>query len=216
MTPEKFETCFKKIEAFVARTDSPVARMREVRTDTPFHVAVATILSPRTTDVILKRVIEDLFRHIRTPEDIVRMPMAKLKKIIKPIGFYNMKAKSLKGFARDVVERFNGRVPDTMQDLLSLPGVGIKVAAIILVEGYGKNAISVDTHVHRIANRMGLVKTRAPEETCKRLYEILPERLWSRINFNLVAFGQTVCRPISPKCTLCPIERMCPKLGVNT
>lgn len=214
MNPKTFETCFRKIEALVARTDSPVARMRAVRSDSPFHVAVATILSPRTTDVILKRVIEELFRHIRTVEDLARMPTARLKKLIRPVGFYNMKAKSLKGFAREVVGRFGGRIPDTMPELLSLPGIGIKVAAIILVEGFGKNAISVDTHVHRIVNRMGLVRTRSPEETCRRLYEILPERLWSRINFNLVAFGQTVCRPVHPKCDRCPVEKHCPKIGV--
>jgi endonuclease-3 len=126
-----------------------------------------------------------------------------------------MKARALRRFARMLIDRHRGRVPDTMEELLALPGIGIKVAAIILVNALGKGAISVDTHVHRISHRLGVVDTTTPERTSAVLHELLPRRLWRHVNFNLVALGQTICDPIRPRCGACPLEALCPKHGVR-
>jgi endonuclease-3 len=125
-----------------------------------------------------------------------------------------MKTKILRDFARTLLSDFGGVVPQTMQELLRLPGVGIKVAAIIRIEAFGGNEISVDIHVHRIMNRLGVVRTPTPEKTCAELYRIMPRRVWRHLNWNLVAFGQTQCLPVGPRCASCPIARSCPKVGV--
>jgi endonuclease-3 len=189
-------------------------RLMAVRGADPFLIAVGTVLSARTRDDTLGPFLERFFRLVRTPEDVLAMPRRRLERWLRPTGFYRTKARALHGLARALRERHGGRVPDTLDELLALPGVGIKVAAIILVEAFGKDAISVDTHVHRICNRMGLVRTRAPEQTSEALYCLLPRRLWRHVNVNLVALGQTICQPRRPHCEVCPAAGACPKIGV--
>lgn len=209
-----FLRCFREIRRHSARVDAPVKRVMETREADPFKVAVGTVLSARTRDDRLLRVLPGLFDAIRGPEDILRLPESRLRAILRPLGFYRMKARILRGFARELLDRFGGTVPRTMPELLELPGVGIKVAAIILVEAYGLNEISVDIHVHRILNRLGVVKTASPEKTCAELYRIMPRRVWRHLNWNLVAFGQTMCLPVGPKCGACPVARQCARVGV--
>jgi endonuclease-3 len=210
-----FLECFKKIRAHVRAVDAPVKRIMDVREADPFKVAVGTVLSARTRDDRLIHVLRELFREVRTPQDILDLPPARLRTLLRPLGFYRMKARILRGFAQTLLEDFGGRVPQTMKELLTLPGVGIKVAAIILIEAFGKNEISVDIHVHRIMNRLGVVQTKAPEKTCAELYRLMPRRVWRHLNWNLVAFGQTQCRPVRPRCGECPIRSFCPRLGLR-
>ena len=209
-----FETCFRRIRRHVPRLDAPVMRLMAVRGADPFLIAVGTVLSARTRDDTLAPFLERFFRVVRTPDDVLAIPLRRLERLLRPTGFFRMKARAVRGLARALKDHHGGRVPQTMDELLALPGVGIKVAAIIMVEAFGKDAISVDTHVHRICNRLGLVRTRAPEKTCEALYRLLPRRLWRHGNVNLVALGQTICQPRRPHCERCPVDALCPKIGV--
>jgi endonuclease-3 len=215
MTVETFALCLQRIRRHVPTLDAPVSRLKVLHGREPFRIAVGTILSARTRDATLIHVLGELFRVVRTPEDVLALPPRRLQAILRPIGFFRMKARTLRRFARMLVERHGGRVPDTMEELLALPGIGIKVAAIVLVDAFGKRAISVDTHVHRISNRMGLVRTTIPERTSAALHDLLPRRLWRHVNFNLVALGQTICDPLRPRCDACPVDALCPKHGVR-
>jgi endonuclease-3 len=185
-----------------------------LRGSDPFRIAVGTVLSARTRDDRLLPVLRELFRRARGPQDILRISPAALRSMLRPLGFYRVKAATLRAFARDLLSRFGGRVPDTMGELLTLPGVGIKVAGIVLVDAFGRDAVSVDIHVHRILNRLGWVRTTSPEKTCEELLRTLPRRIWRHVNWNLVAFGQTLCLPRNPRCSVCPIAPDCPKIGV--
>lgn len=208
-----FEACFRRIRRRVPSLDAPVMRLLAVRGTDPFLIAVGTVLSARTRDDTLAPFLARFFRIVRTPKDLLAMPPRRLERLLRPTGFYRTKARALRGLARALLDRHGGRVPDTMDELLALPGVGVKVAAIIMVEAFGTDAISVDTHVHRICNRLGLVRTRVPEKTCEALYRLLPRRLWRHVNVNLVALGQTICQPRRPRCEVCPIDDRCPKIG---
>jgi endonuclease-3 len=209
-----FERCLRRIRRRVPRLDAPVMRLTALRGADPFRIAVGTILSARTRDDTLAGVLERLFALVRTPRDLLDLPPRRLERLLRPTGFFRTKARALRSFAAALLERHGGRVPETMEELLALRGVGIKVAAIILVDAFGRDAISVDTHVHRICNRLGLVRTRTPEQTCAALYRLLPRRLWRHVNANLVALGQTVCQPRRPRCERCPAEPLCPRVGV--
>lgn len=211
-----FLRCFARIRRHSAAVDAPVKRVMALRERDPFKVAVGTVLSARTRDDRLIHVLPRLFAIARTPLDIAELPPARLRSILKPLGFYRMKTKILRAFARELLGKFDGRVPASMSDLLSLPGVGIKVAAIIRIEAFGADEISVDIHVHRVMNRLGVVQTRAPEKTCAELARRLPRRIWKHLNWNLVAFGQTICKPVRPACSACPVRRDCPRVGVAT
>ena len=214
VTVREFEACFRRIRRRVPSLDAPVMRLMAIRGADPFLIAVGTVLSARTRDDTLAPFLAQFFRVVRRPEDVLAIPRRRLERMLRPTGFYRTKARALRGLSQVLIERHGGRVPQTMDELLELPGVGIKVAAIIMVEAFGKDAISVDTHVHRICNRLGLVRTRSPEKTCEALYRLLPRRLWRHVNVNLVALGQTICQPRRPLCERCPIDGACPRIGV--
>lgn len=182
---------------------------------TPFEVLVSTILSLRTKDEVTSEATVRLFEVARTPHEILATDVEEIKKRIYPVGFYPTKAKNLHKISRIILDEYDGKVPDDMEELLKLPGVGRKTANLVLVEGYKIPAICVDTHVHRISNRLGYVKTKTPEQTEFALRKKLPRKHWGRYNELLVAFGQTLCRPISPFCSKCPVEDMCPRIGVD-
>lgn len=176
----------------------------------PFVVLISTILSQRTRDENTIKATNKLFSVYKTPEEIAKAPLEKLEEIIKEVGFYKVKAKRIKEVSRIIAEKYNNKVPDNIEELLKLPGVGRKTANCVLVYGYNKHAIPVDTHVHRISNRLGLVKTKSPEETEKELIKIIPKKYWRELNSLFVKFGQTICKPANPRCNECPLADICP------
>ncbi len=182
----------------------------------PFRVLVACILSLRTQDTTTGPASERLFAAAATPEAMLTLPAPRIARLIYPVGFYRTKARVILGICRDLLERFGGRVPDTIDELLTLNGVGRKTANLVVTMGYGKPGICVDTHVHRISNRLGYVKTKNPEETEMVLRATLPRRYWIGYNDLLVSFGQNVCVPISPRCSTCPVTTLCRRVGVTT
>ncbi len=198
------ERALEKVEGAI-KTSGFVDTLRD-----PFRVLVSTIISARTKDETTAEVSERLFRRVRGFEDLRKIPEEELAELLKPAGFYRTKARNLKRLAG-----LTDRVPDTIEELVKLPGVGRKTANLVVSVAFGKPAVCVDTHVHRIMNRWGAVRTKTPEDTEKALREIAPQELWSRINALLVPFGKEVCRPISPLCSSCPLREECPKIGVD-
>ncbi|WP_457634835.1 endonuclease III [Persephonella sp.] len=198
------------------RWNAPVVSLMAKRDHrTPFQILISTIISLRTKDQVTAQASERLFKIAKTPEDILKLSEEEIQKAIYPAGFYKNKSKTIKEIARIIVEKYNGKVPDNLEELLKLPGVGRKTANLVLALSFGKPAICVDIHVHRITNRLGFVKTKNPEETEKQLMEKVPVEHWNRINDLLVAFGQTICKPVSPLCSKCPVEKYCEKVGVE-
>jgi len=181
----------------------------------PFKVLVSTVLSARTKDETTEEASERLFSRVKTVEDLARLSVKEIEKLIYPVGFYRNKARALKKMAEVILKNYGGKVPDSLEELLKLPGVGRKTANLVLILGFDKDAICVDTHVHRIVNRWGYVKTKSPEETEMALREKLPREYWKIINGLLVAFGKTVCKPMAPLCNQCPLAVYCPRIGVK-
>ena len=181
----------------------------------PFRVLVASILSLRTQDATTARASERLFALADTPTAMLRLAPPRIERAIYPVGFYRTKARTLRRLARALRERHEGRVPDDLEALLALPGVGRKTANLVVTEAFAGAGICVDTHVHRITNRWGYVRTRRPVDTEHALRAKLPSRHWRGLNTLLVAFGQTICRPLSPRCSACPLDAMCPRRGVG-
>ncbi len=175
----------------------------------PFAMLVATVISQRTRDETTVEVASRLLEIAPDPLSLLDLPEEDLIRILRPAGFYRQKAKKLKEIARILLEKYGGRVPDEEAELLSLPGVGRKTASVVLAYAFSKPAIAVDTHVHRIFNRLGLVKTKTPERTEEALKKILPEKLWIPLNHSFVSFGKRVCRPVSPRCEECPLKEFC-------
>ena len=194
---------------------APVITLIANKGGTPFEVLASTLLSLRTKDEVTAEASARLFEQARTPRQILEMDDSKLQKLIYPVGFYITKAQRLKQISQIILDRYDGKVPDTLEALLELPGVGRKTANLVLIEGFGKEGVCVDTHVHRISNRIGYVKTVRPDDTEMVLREKLPRKHWVRYNELLVAFGQVLCRPISPFCSRCPVAEMCRKVGVD-
>jgi endonuclease-3 len=182
----------------------------------PFRVLIACILSLRTQDTTTGPAAARLFAVADTPERMLTLTAARIAKLIYPVGFYRTKARVILGICRDLLARYGGRVPDTIDELLTLDGVGRKTANLVVTLGFNKPGICVDTHVHRISNRLGYVRTRNPEETEMALRATLPRRFWIGYNDLLVAFGQNICAPISPKCSTCPVTALCRRVGVTT
>ena len=181
----------------------------------PFCVLIACLLSLRTKDETTGPASERLFALADTPAAMLRLTSRQIERAIFPVGFYRTKARVILGVCRDLLERFGGRVPDDIDALLTLKGVGRKTANLVVTQGFNKPGICVDVHVHRISNRWGYVKTRNPEETEMALRRRLPRRYWIGYNDLLVSFGQNICQPVSPKCTECPVSRGCPRIGVT-
>ncbi len=181
----------------------------------PFRVLVATLLSLRTQDATTREASERLFPIADTPEAMLRLPVSRIARLIFPVGFYRTKARAIRAICRDLIDRFEGRVPDDLDQLLTLRGVGRKTANLVVTVGFAKPGICVDIHVHRISNRLGFVRTKTPDQTELALRAKLPRRYWIGYNDLLVAFGQNVCRPVSPHCSRCPVARRCRRVGVS-
>ena len=191
------------------RRHAPVIDLIRARTEDPFRILVATILSARTKDETTSAACERLFKVVKHPDDFRRVSLARLKKLIFPVGFYHTKARHLKKLPAVLKHEFKDRIPSTIDELCRLPGVGRKTANLVISAAFDKPAICVDVHVHRISNRLGLVHTAAPFETEKALRRILPIRYWKTWNSYLVSYGQTVCRPVGPRCAACAISEYC-------
>ena len=194
--------------------DEPIAESQSRHGD-PFRVLVGVLLSSRTKDDTTGPAVDRLFAKARTLQTIAKMDERQIEELIFPVGFYHTKARHLKKMARTLIDKFEGKVPQTMDELLSLPGIGRKSANLILSVAFGIPAICVDTHVHRITNRWRYVQTKSPYETEKGLREKLPKRYWIEINRLLVVYGQNICTPISPRCSVCRIEKYCGRVGVT-
>jgi len=193
-----------------------VEKISNSQEENPFQVLIATLLSARTQDATTLAASTRLFRAARTPKTMARLSVRQIERLIYPVSFYRHKAKHVKATCRMLVSRFGGRVPATMEELLMLPGVGRKTANLVLILSFKslKN-ICVDTHVHRISNRLGWVRTNTPDETEQALYRATASRWWPYINLYLVTWGQNVCRPVYPRCGACAIEPYCPRVGVT-
>ncbi len=188
---------------------APIIELVAVQTNDPFLVLVGTVLSARTKDACTAAACGRLFQKVTTPADLERIPQDELERIIHPVGFFRDKARHLKQLPAVLQERFSGVIPDTVEELCELPGVGRKTANLVVALGFSKPAICVDVHVHRITNRLGLLTTKTPFETEMRLRDILPVRYWITWNSYLVSFGQTRCAPRNPRCAGCPIQKFC-------
>lgn len=186
------------------------------RWKSPFLVLISCILSLRTQDRTTLPASERLFALADSPEAMLKLPLKKIERTIYPVGFYITKAKVIRGICRDIIEKFQGKVPNDIETLMIMKGVGRKTANLVLTEGFGKPAMCVDTHVHRISNRLGYVKTKTPEETEWALRKNLPKAYWLEYNALLVTWGQNICKPISPFCSRCVVREYCARVGVTT
>jgi endonuclease III len=197
--------------------DEPaVEKIAEEQAEDPFQVLIATMLSAQTRDAVTAAASRRLFRVARTPRTMAKLTRAEIQNLIYPVSFYRNKAVHVVETCRQLVARHGGRVPSTMEGLLTLPGVGRKTANLVLILAHrSADNICVDTHVHRIANRLGWVRTRTPDETEQALYAAAERRWWPVINVYLVTWGQNVCRPVYPLCGSCAIVDLCPRIGVT-
>lgn len=176
----------------------------------PFNVLISCILSLRTRDETTEKASARLFSLAKMPREMLKLSTKQIEKTIYPVGFYKTKAVRIKGICKDLIEKYNSNVPNNMEELLKLKGVGRKTANIVMTYGFGfKNHIAVDTHVHRIPNRLGWVHTKKPEQTEIELMKIVPKKYWKDLNDNFVQFGQNICKPVGPKCDICPVNKYC-------
>ena len=194
------------------KLDAPVYSIGALVHKKPFRSVVFIMLSARSTDARTYKVCEALFARADSPEELLKLKKKELEKIIRPIGFYNTKTKNLIVMSKILVEEFGGKVPSTREELMRLPGVGRKTANLVLNGAFGANEIGVDVHVHKIANRLGWVKTKTPKQTEIALRELLPTNLWKKCNLAMVGYGQTVCSTRNPKCKNCKIRKYCERV----
>lgn len=203
------------LEDYTNQYKLPVEELTKKWKNDPFKILITIMLSSRTKDDVTASSSERLFSKADGWQDIEKMKIPEIEKLIYPVNFYKTKAQHVKEIAEQIGVRFGGNVPKTLGELMSLPGVGIKTANLVLSTAFGKDYIGVDTHVHQILNRLGYVETKNPEETEKELRKKLPKKYWREINVILVLFGQNVCVPASPFCSHCPVSRYCPRIGVK-
>lgn len=202
--------------AIQSMEEPAVEKISEATQEDPFQVLIATLLSAQTKDAVTAAASERLFKVANTPAAMAVLPIARIEKLIYPVSFYRNKARHVKAACRKLLDDFGGVVPDSMEELLTLPGVGRKTANLVLILSHAsRNNICVDTHVHRISNRLGWVKTRTPEDTEHALYDVVPKRWWPDVNLYLVTWGQNVCKPVYPRCRACVVSTRCPRIGVT-
>lgn len=218
MNLKTFEAVFLVLKKEVSKWKEPAVGflLKSGIKDRVYATLVSTILSLRTKDAVTEKTSLRLFEKASTWEGLLKLSESEIEKLIYPAGFYKTKAKSLKKIAGIILTKYKGVVPKSLDELLTLPGVGRKTANLVLTEGFGlAEGLCVDVHVHRITNRWGLVKTKTPDETEMALREVLPQKYWKKINSLLVAFGQNLCVPVSPWCSRCQIAKLCPRKNVE-
>jgi len=207
----------KRLARAIDGLDEPaVEKIAEQQQEDPFQVLIATMLSAQTKDAVTAAASERLFGVARTPQAMLKLTVKQIEALIYPASFYRNKAVHVKQTCEQIISRFDGRVPTSMDDLLTLPGVGRKTANLVLILAHKSDRnICVDTHVHRISNRLGWTATRTPDETEQALYAATSRRWWPVLNLYLVTWGQNVCRPVYPLCGSCVIHDLCPRIGVQ-
>lgn len=210
-----FTMMIDTLQKLFAQDLPSVSKISKQAGNSPYLVLVGTLLSLRTKDEVTEKAMARLTGKAKTPEDILEIPLKDLENLIYPVGFYRTKAKTLKNISRTIIEKYGGAVPDSLDELLTIKGIGRKTANLVITEGFGKPGICVDTHVHRISNRLGILSTKNPHETEQVLRAILPGKYWIIYNTLLVTFGKRVCKPVSPLCNNCPINNLCLKTGVR-
>jgi len=215
VTVKTFLKVIKVLREESKKWDVPVIQMVAKRGNSPFRILISTVLSSRTQDKVTAEAAKRLFEVADTPEKLLEIPEQTIQKLIYPVGFYRVKAKNLKKLAKILVERHGSTVPTDREELMALPGVGRKTANLIRSVAFGIPDICVDTHVHRIVNRLGFVKTKNPLQTELELKKKLPRDTWIKLNHILVAFGQAICKPVKPLCSVCPVEKYCNKVGIG-
>ena len=212
----QIEECIKIIESHYKNWNSPVITYISTRGASPFKILLSTVLSLRTKDEVTMEASKRLFLEAKTPEEVISLGVTRIEELIYPVGFYHTKASRLVEISKIIIEKYQRKVPADLDELLTLPGVGRKTANLVLAEGFNIDAICVDTHVHRINNRLGYVSTKTPDKTEMALREKLPKKYWIKYNTMLVAFGQVICRPVSPFCSKCPVNHLCCRIAVKT
>src|SRR5213076_2538619 len=215
--PATVENVMRSLAQAITGLELPaVEKISEEQAEEPFQILIATILSARTQDATTHAAATRLFRRARTPRSMAKLPVKEIEKLIYPVSFYRNKARHVKACCQMLLDRFGGRVPSTLEELVMLPGVGRKTANLVMILGFKSlHNICVDTHVHRISNRLGWVRTRTPEDTEQALYRVVGRRWWPMINLYLVTWGQNVCRPVFPRCRDCLLLPECPRIGVT-
>ncbi len=203
------------LETEYKQNRKPIVTQITEKERNPFLILISTILSLRTKDEVTAEASYRLFNVASTPDEMLKLSNLQIEKLIYPVGFYHRKAEHILQVCKILLDKYDGNVPDNLDDLLELPGVGRKTANLVIVLGYDQYGICVDTHVHRISNRWDYVQTKTPEQTEFALREKLPKEYWKIYNDYLVSFGQHLCKPISPFCSKCPIEDFCPKRSVD-
>ena len=203
------------LEGELEKRELPIVSQLAAKQRDPFEILISTILSLRTKDEVTAAATERLFALAAAPEEMLRLSKEQIQRAIYPVGFYRNKAETIHTVCRDLIDRFQSRVPDSIEELLTIKGVGRKTANLVVSLAFHKPGLCVDTHVHRISNRLGYVRTKTPEETEFALRAKLPEKYWARYNTLLVAFGRSTCRPVSPLCSVCPIAKYCDRVGVT-
>ncbi|MDO8642484.1 MAG: endonuclease III [Candidatus Woesearchaeota archaeon] len=216
MNSASIDTVYQILEKEVKNYKVPIVDLIKIQTNDPEKVLIATILSARTKDQTTAAACRKLFSRIHHVADLGTLSEKEIEQLIYPVGFYKTKARHLKQLPLVLQEKFGGTIPQTVEELIELPGVGRKTANLVVAVGFQKPGMCVDTHVHRISNRLGYVKTKTPYETEMALRKKLPKEYWEKINSMLVAFGQHTCTPISPHCSRCPIRKYCKQVGVVT
>lgn len=210
MNKNVFDLIYNKLVSWAETLDYvPVIELMTEAGSSPWQILVSTMLSARTKDEITSRASRTLFAKADTPEMTVELSIEELQKLIYPVGFYKTKAKNLKKLAEIIIEKYDSVVPSTIEKLVELPGIGIKTASLVMIRAFDQYDMCVDTHVHRISNMWGLVKTDKPEETRVKLMEILPKKYWKELNRYLVTLGQKICKPQKHECAKCPVSKEC-------
>ena len=199
----------ERLGEYTQTIHTPILDLVKIQTNDPFKILVGTILSARTKDQTTAQVLDKLFKKVNKADDFLKLDTEQIEDLIFPIGFYHQKAKYLKELPIVLNKKFSGEIPQTIEELTTLPGVGRKTANLVMILAFDKPAMCVDVHVHRISNRIGYISTKTPAESEKALRAKLPLKYWKTYNSILVAFGQDLCKPINPKCDICPIKKLC-------
>ena len=216
MDDAQIHAAIKLIKKSIRQWEEPVVGVVARESRDPFRILIACLLSLRTKDETTAEASQRLFKLADTPAEMLGLPLKGIEAAIYPVGFYKTKAKQIRAICQSLLEDFEGKVPDTIEELVTLKGVGRKTANLVVTVGYNKPGICVDIHVHRISNRWGYIQTKTPEESEQALRKKLPKKYWIQFNDWLVPYGQHLCRPVSPFCSRCPISQYCDRVGVTT
>ena len=215
MRDQDIHAALRILRREVKRWQEPVVGVVAKESRDPFRILIACVLSLRTRDQTTAEASRRLFAQAADPAAMLRLPLRTIQSAIYPVGFYRVKSRQIREICRRLLTAYGGRVPDSMEDLLTLPGVGRKTANLVVTVGYAKPGICVDIHVHRISNRWGYIRTKTPAETEQALYKKLPDKYWITYNDLLVPFGQNICQPVSPFCSHCKVFQYCDRVGVK-